>query len=178
MKTETQRTAELERRVRILEQLLEEERRRARTDALTGLDNRTVLEERRLHARDGWFVLCDLNGFKAAQDAHPDGHAHGDAVLREFAEFLRTNCRTLQVPVEHERREYEPKVSSDFVAVRSGGDEFVVWCSHYDGAERIRAQVLAWSSRIAPAVTAACGIGRTMDVADQRMYLSKRETKS
>ena len=87
---------------------------RAVRDPLTGLANRTLLEERLRGtlARDGrtgattGLLFLDLDGFKAVNDRH--GHAVGDAVLRAVAARLSAGVRP-----------------SDTVA-RLGGDEFVV----------------------------------------------------
>jgi diguanylate cyclase (GGDEF)-like protein/PAS domain S-box-containing protein len=83
-------------------------------DPLTGLANRTLLEERLRAAltRDGRtglstaVLFLDLDGFKAVNDRH--GHATGDLVLKAIAQELSTAVRP-----------------SDVVA-RVGGDEFVV----------------------------------------------------
>jgi diguanylate cyclase (GGDEF)-like protein/PAS domain S-box-containing protein len=83
-------------------------------DPLTGLANRTLLEERLRAAlsRDGRtglstaVLFLDLDGFKAVNDRH--GHATGDLVLQAIAQQLATAVRP-----------------ADTVA-RVGGDEFVV----------------------------------------------------
>jgi diguanylate cyclase (GGDEF)-like protein/PAS domain S-box-containing protein len=87
---------------------------RAVRDPLTGLANRTLLEERlrSVLARDARagtstaVLFLDLDGFKAVNDQH--GHAVGDIVLRTVADRLSSAVRP-----------------SDTVA-RLGGDEFVV----------------------------------------------------
>ena len=85
----------------------------AKHDALTELPNRALLNERLRQdlaraSRDGPLaVLCvDLDRFKEVNDLN--GHAAGDAVLREVAGRLRETLR------------------SHDTAARLGGDEFVV----------------------------------------------------
>lgn len=85
--------------------------RRAAFDQLTGLANRTMLEERLASllasGRSGVGVhFIDLDRFKQANDMH--GHAAGDAVLRVVGERLNA----IGHPVAF--------------AARYGGDEFVV----------------------------------------------------
>ena len=78
------------------------------TDPLTGLVNRSGLDDaitRALRQRVA-LLLIDLDGFKPINDSY--GHAAGDTVLVEFAHLLRSAVRT-----------------QDVVA-RMGGDEFVV----------------------------------------------------
>ncbi len=94
---------------------------RAVRDPLTGLANRTLVEERlrgtlARDARTGGttgLLFLDLDGFKAVNDRH--GHAVGDLVLRTVAQRLVAGVRP-----------------SDTVA-RLGGDEFVVLA---EGASR------------------------------------------
>jgi diguanylate cyclase (GGDEF)-like protein len=94
--------------------LLEDARRQALHDSLTGLPNRALLEDR-LEAslaqasRDGrrvGLLFCDVNRFKRINDSL--GHGAGDSVLRHVADQLQTAVR-----------------SSDTVA-RYSGDEFVI----------------------------------------------------
>lgn len=86
----------------------------ARTDALTGLPNRSAFDDHiRACVRDAhldtqclMLAFIDLNGFKAINDGL--GHAMGDRVLQTLAARLTSACR-----------------QGDFVA-RLGGDEFIV----------------------------------------------------
>jgi cyclic di-GMP phosphodiesterase Gmr len=83
-------------------------RQRTVTDELTGLANRSGLRDHlaRMSGSGASVVFCDLNGFKAVNDAH--GHDVGDAVLVQVARRLQRTVR-----------------GEDFVA-RIGGDEFVI----------------------------------------------------
>jgi diguanylate cyclase (GGDEF)-like protein/PAS domain S-box-containing protein len=89
-------------------------RRAALHDGLTGLLNRTAIEERIDAAlgdddeHDALVVFVDLDGFKAVNDTY--GHDAGDAVLRAVAGRLRATVRP-----------------SDDIG-RFGGDEFVMVC--------------------------------------------------
>jgi two-component system chemotaxis response regulator CheY len=95
------------RRLRDLEQ-------RARMDPLTGLANRTELEQRlreefsRLGrgAREFSLAIFDVDSFKQINDRH--GHVVGDQVLTAVAHALRDGCRAYDIKA------------------RYGGDEFVV----------------------------------------------------
>jgi diguanylate cyclase (GGDEF)-like protein/PAS domain S-box-containing protein len=111
--------------------------RHAFSDAVTGLPNRLVLQdrlhralergERRSDARLA-LLFVDLDGFKEVNDTH--GHAVGDAVLLHVAQQLRAAVRPIDT------------------VTRLGGDEFVVFCE--DLAVGDEADVLA--SRLRDAV--------------------------
>jgi two-component system cell cycle response regulator len=71
------------------------------TDGLTGVENRRSLEER-LH--DMWqhslrlhepiaLIMCDIDKFKSVNDQY--GHQAGDAVLKEFAQLLKSEAREI-----------------------------------------------------------------------------------
>lgn len=132
----------------------------AQHDALTGLPNRRVLNDRLLQAvararRSGEIVavlLLDLDDFKPVNDQH--GHDAGDEVLRLTASRLKACLRI-----------------TDTVA-RYGGDEFVVIAEC--GAATADVSAVAakisdaiarpipamWSSDVdAPAVHISCSIG-------------------
>lgn len=96
------------------DRLMAELARLARTDTLTGLPNRRVLEERleeELHrsarSRKSFaLAIADLDRFKTINDTY--GHPAGDEALQRFASALRSQAR-----------------HADFVA-RFAGDEFAV----------------------------------------------------
>lgn len=84
------------------------------TDALTGLANRRALHDRlpdmlragEARGRRVAVLFCDLDNFKAVNDAH--GHAVGDTVLRAIANRFRLAVR------------------SDDLVIRLSGDELLV----------------------------------------------------
>ena len=104
-------------------------------DALTGLANRALLDDRLTQAiaqrdRDGGAVavlFCDVDGLKVVNDRF--GHPFGDELLVAVAERLNTQVR-----------------ASDTVA-RIGGDEFVVVSNVREPAD-----AHAMSGRLAAAV--------------------------
>ena len=137
----------------------------ADTDELTGLLNRRGLL-RRTQSRDwGWYVAADLDGFKAAQDANPRGHAYGDEILVEFADFLMMNTR---------QRDMRAR---DLLAARTGGDEFTIWTETRAGARRIKHAIREWSSKDGE-VRASAGIGDTIETADGALYTNKLARKN
>ena len=98
----------------LLLRAVEQEKRHARTDFLTGAINNRYLNEvmqreidRSLRYKHPFTVaFIDLDNFKAVNDTF--GHSFGDSLLRVAAESMKNNLR-----------------KTDFVA-RVGGDEFVV----------------------------------------------------
>ena len=152
----------------------------AHHDPLTGLANRTLLQEQLKFAIDfavrnemlGALAFLDLDNFKHINDNF--GHEAGDVVLREIAERLRNSVR------EH-----------DTVA-RVGGDEFVLVINNQasneqlaDLIERIRLRVSAPIKVAGRDILAATSIGvsrfphdgdtvdRVMRAADAAMYHAK-----
>ncbi len=95
-------------------------------DALTGLPNRVLIQDRLRHALEAArrgkdsvaVLLLDLDNFKLVNDLA--GHAEGDALLVQIAARLRDCLR-----------------DEDSIG-RVGGDEFLVVCEHSD-AERAMA---------------------------------------
>jgi diguanylate cyclase (GGDEF)-like protein len=153
----------------------------ARTDALTGIDNRRRLEERLVEAFEHSrrlgepfaCVMCDLDLFKSVNDTY--GHQAGDAVLRQFAQLLREQAREI-----------------DRVG-RYGGEEFMLLLpgatpeAAMAFAERVRKVVEGRTFSFAGAVirrTMSCGVagwphpripdvGGLVQAADEALYTAK-----
>jgi diguanylate cyclase (GGDEF)-like protein len=99
----------------------------ARTDPLTGLQNRRAFEETmnaeveraKRTQRPLCLLVCDLDHFKLVNDRF--GHLAGDAVLKAIATIIRSCIRD----IDH--------------AARYGGEEFAVILPHtsLDGAARL-----------------------------------------
>jgi diguanylate cyclase (GGDEF)-like protein/PAS domain S-box-containing protein len=111
-------------------------------DPLTGLANRTLLQDRLGHAVSGSqrgaaqaaVLFIDLDNFKQVNDSH--GHAVGDLVLSQLARRLSAAIRP-----------------GDTVA-RYGGDEFVAVCEDVD-----EAAALIIAERILEAVRSPVRVG-------------------
>jgi len=137
----------------------------AEHDPLTGLYNRRGVREASLavvkDCLPGSFLvamLCDLDGFKQANDRH--GHHYGDQVLVEIASLLRAAAP-------------EPAVIGRF-----GGDEFVIVtsCASIHEAEKladtiVRAVVVPIPESGEAVVAASAGMA--MDDSDPRRGLSE-----
>jgi len=172
--------AEIERRWKAEQEALE----LARTDVLTGLDNRrafgAMLDLATSAAQRGDHGLCviliDLDGFKDVNDTH--GHAAGDAVLTTVAQRLQT------------------VFGAGGSIARLGGDEFAILLSEpWDSGDLgalltqiggILAQPLGWRGNTI-GIGASIGAARYPDdgraaddllhAADIAMYKAKRTGK-
>ncbi|NIL95566.1 MAG: diguanylate cyclase [Planctomycetales bacterium] len=108
-------------------EIIDEARREARTDALSGVGNRKAMDERLTamlaHCRRSGtpfaLLLADVDHFKWVNDTH--GHAAGDVLVAHIGEFLKKCVRT-----------------KDFVA-RYGGDEFALMLTEADADTALRA---------------------------------------
>ncbi|MEP4652975.1 MAG: EAL domain-containing protein, partial [Ilumatobacter sp.] len=145
----------------------------ARTDSLTGLDNRSSvlaeLDDRLSCGAEVTALLIDLDGFKSVNDHC--GHRTGDRVLRTIAERLTRSVET-----------------GDHLG-RLGGDEFLLLCDGDVGTARAEQiighieEIVVIESRTI-GLSASIGISRSrpdddvssmLERADQLMYSAKEQ---
>ncbi|WP_171164346.1 GGDEF domain-containing protein [Streptomyces sp. I05A-00742] len=134
---------------------LEEARRLAYTDPLTGLGNRRAVDARldeavERHLADGTvvsLVVCDLNGLKRVNDTL--GHAQGDRLLERFGSLLSLCGARLP----------------GALAARLGGDEFCLLTVGPPADEVVRAaeELCLRARRLELGEGVACGIASTGD---------------
>lgn len=134
---------------------LEEARRLAFTDPLTGLGNRRAVDMRldealEAHRADGTvvsLVVCDLNGLKAVNDTQ--GHAVGDRLLERFGSVL-SRCGAM--------------LPGALVA-RLGGDEFCLLevGSEADEVVRVADELCRRAAELELGEGVACGVASTGD---------------
>jgi diguanylate cyclase (GGDEF)-like protein/PAS domain S-box-containing protein len=153
----------------------------ATIDALTGLRNRRIFEERmeiefevsRRSRRPLSVLMLDLDNFKLRNDQL--GHAAGDEALKLFAATLNRACRVSDLPV------------------RIGGEEFAILLPDTPGtgaqyiAERVHASLHGGLAGSMP-LTVSIGIAsinpttsswrRLLACADDAMYLAKISGKN
>ena len=156
-------------------------------DSLTGLPNRTALEEFLAHAVSKAkqnrttlsFLYLDLDGFKKVNDTF--GHATGDVLLQQVARRLLDCTRDNEI------------------VARLGGDEFIVILHTSVGKPMQEAEIVA--ARIISKINlpiliggeslhVGCSVGaavwtpdgadtmETMRLADEALYISKRSGKN
>lgn len=121
------RVSEMEQETSRVKAHMEEEKLKARTDALTGLPNRAAYNDHMTNEFERWsryqqgfsVAIGDLDFFKRINDNY--GHLAGDKVLRLVAKVLSKNLR-----------------SSDFIS-RFGGEEFVILLPSTELAEATKA---------------------------------------
>jgi diguanylate cyclase len=167
--------------INVLKTELENSKKEASTDPLTGLYNRRMFESIYHQFVDDSndndeiaLVMMDIDKFKVFNDTH--GHLMGDQILKFIGKLLIKECEEPVVPV------------------RLGGEEFVLLCPYlnlkqaYDIAENIRtklAGVLFSSKKTGqkiPPVTASFGVAlkkpeeflkQIIERADEALYAAK-----
>jgi diguanylate cyclase (GGDEF)-like protein len=149
-------------------------RQAALTDPLTGCANRRALEDDLERAAAGanrtgldvCVAVIDLDGLKQINDTN--GHAAGDASLRELAVALRSAVR-----------------ETDSV-YRVGGDEFVVLMPYSGTAsattamQRARergAPAFSWGAASLHMLSPTSNADELLDLADASLYASRRTTR-
>jgi diguanylate cyclase (GGDEF)-like protein len=124
------------------------------TDSLTGLYNRRFLEDAivgelgrcQRYKRRCSLLMLDIDHFKRVNDTY--GHASGDEILRQIAEILRENTRSLDV------------------VTRFGGEEFAILLPE-TGAENVSVvarRILRVTRSMKPAVARMAGDGKRVTV--------------
>jgi two-component system cell cycle response regulator len=180
---------ELRARVRVAlrqRRMIEMLRDQARIDALTGLENRAVLDDAMQGAAAAYdrtgspyaLLMVDVDDFKQINDRR--GHGVGDDVLRSIGGAIRSACRPYDT------------------ACRYGGDEFAVIFGQVEGdaarlaANRILAALRTSRQDSLPQIdfTASAGLASTavfdeptspqtvLKLADDALYLAKRSGKN
>ncbi|MEV0006656.1 GGDEF domain-containing protein [Streptomyces sp. NPDC047973] len=134
---------------------LEEVRKLAFTDPLTGLANRRAVDLRLdeavdLHRSEGEvvsLVVCDLNGLKTVNDTH--GHAVGDRLLERFGSVLSL-CGAMLPGA---------------LSARLGGDEFCLLAvgPTADDVVRVSEELCARAVNLELGDGVACGVASTGD---------------
>ncbi|MFF8385944.1 GGDEF domain-containing protein [Streptomyces kanasensis] len=134
---------------------LEEVRKLAFTDPLTGLANRRAVDTRLDEAVDRFLtdgavvslVVCDLNGLKHVNDTH--GHAVGDRLLERFGSLL--SCCGARLP--------------GALAARLGGDEFCLLAVGPQADEVVAAadELCVRAGELEFGEGVACGVASTGD---------------
>ncbi|MFJ8545435.1 diguanylate cyclase domain-containing protein [Streptomyces sp. NPDC093586] len=134
---------------------LEEVRRLAYTDALTGLANRRAVDSRldeavERHRTEGVvvsLVVCDLNGLKRVNDTH--GHAVGDRLLERFGSVLSL-CGAMLPGA---------------LAARLGGDEFCLLAvgPPADAVVKAAEELCRRAAELELGDGVACGVASTED---------------
>lgn len=177
------RFAGLYRDIEAKNQLLEE---LARTDPLTGMQNRRAVEEWAIRQLNGaarygfplWIAIVDLDHFKEVNDNY--GHQAGDLVLKRVAQVIKDNTR------------------SSNLCGRLGGEEFVIVLSQVNlegvgtAMERLRAKLESEKFEFAGTslgVTASFGVAgfqgkkapefvELLRQADEALYLAKQKGRN
>ncbi|MFF3498861.1 diguanylate cyclase domain-containing protein [Streptomyces sp. NPDC003247] len=134
---------------------LEEARRLAFTDALTGLANRRAVDVRleeaverhRTHGETVSLAVCDLNGLKRVNDTR--GHAVGDRLLERFGSVLSL-CGAMLPGA---------------LAARLGGDEFCLLAvgPPADDVVKVAGELCRRAAELELGEGVACGVASTDD---------------
>jgi diguanylate cyclase (GGDEF)-like protein len=159
-------------------------RRAANTDPLTGLLNRrafseyalTLFGQRALRGKPVTVLMFDLDYFKSINDRF--GHATGDAVLKVFAQVMRTSTRTSDILARLGGEEFAAIVPGDLSVAALVG-------------ERVRAAFQAAGAVVeehaingtvcigaASAIVPVTNLDALIERADQALYRAKHEGRN
>lgn len=144
--------------------------KQAKTDPLTGIYNRSVLEDLQLKS-DNLLIYMDLDNFKYINDSF--GHLAGDKVLCDVANILKKTFR-----------------HDDYI-VRMGGDEYliIIDCTEdVDVKEALQEIEIRFKTKFQknyPQLSFSFGYNRfesnidtTLDIIDRKMYKNKATKKA
>ena len=119
-------------------------------DELTGLGNRRKARVRleRLEPGDA-LIAIDLDHFKRINDTH--GHAVGDQVLREFADFLAESLR---------QRDEAYRIGGEefLVVLERAGDSAAIAAERFREGWQLREPMTTFSAGVAVQLGAGCGL--------------------
>ena len=142
-------------------------------DPLTNILNRrgfvkkiTHFEEHTDDARNLFVGTLDIDNFKFINDTH--GHKHGDSVLSDIADILKS------------------KIGHEGFCARFGGDEFVFVMNNVQDSTAFERQVESWFLEKSYSVSVGCAdvLSNGYDweasfkVADRRLYTNKNQKES
>ncbi len=144
--------------------------KQAKTDPLTGIYNRNILEDLQLNS-DNLLIYIDLDNFKSINDSF--GHLAGDKVLCDVANILKKIFR-----------------HDDYI-VRMGGDEYLIIIGCTEDVD-VKKALLEIETRFKtkfqenyPQLSFSFGYNRfesnidsTLDIIDKKMYKNKATKKS
>jgi diguanylate cyclase len=156
---------------------LEEAEKIASRDALTGVSSRPYIEgqiEKRIESGVNFcLAMVDIDGFKKVNDAH--GHLTGDEVLRQFAEELRSSCRSTDVIGRWGGDEFILLFDTGFEDASAKADRMRKWiCGVYTMKDRSRGLKLELKASIGLAEhVAGEGLKELVARADTAMYKDK-----
>jgi diguanylate cyclase (GGDEF)-like protein len=162
--------------------LFEEARQLAITDPLTGLANhrqfydQLAREFRRAHRyqRPLTLLMLDLDHFKAFNDRY--GHLAGDQALRETADILRQNARSVDLLARYGGEEFAiilPETDLDRAAAHAERIRSAVASHVFEGQETGQEHRVTISIGVAALTAATQKIENLVHDADQAMYRAK-----